>query len=97
MSSTVEEHVLYQIANAQVRQYPYAHIYVENIFPRDYYAALRANWPDQSALISLADTGLFLQKLDRFIKFSSEQVGIFHYVVDRPLLLEVRNESISTF
>ena len=57
MSSIVEEHVLYQIANAPVRQYPYAHIYVENIFPHDYYAALRANWPDQSALISLADTG----------------------------------------
>ena len=36
MSSIVEEHVLYQIANAQVRQYPYAHIYVENIFPHDY-------------------------------------------------------------
>ena len=57
MSSAVEEHVLYQIANAPIREYPYAHIYVENVFPDDFYAALRANWPDQSALISLADTG----------------------------------------
>ena len=57
MSSAVEEHVLYQIANAPIREYPYAHIYVENIFPDDFYAALRANWPDQSALISIADTG----------------------------------------
>ena len=40
-----------------MREYPYAHIYVENIFPEDFYAQLRANWPDQSALISLADTG----------------------------------------
>ncbi len=57
MSSAVEEQVLYQIANAPVREYPYAHIYVENIFPDDYYAQLRANWPDQSALICIADTG----------------------------------------
>src|SRR5450631_2061788 len=57
MFSTAEQHVLYQIANATMREYPYAHIYVENIFPDDFYAALRANWPDASSLISLADTG----------------------------------------
>lgn len=57
MSSSVEEYVLYQIANAPVREYPYAHIYVENVFPDDFYAELRANWPDSSSLVSLADTG----------------------------------------
>ena len=57
MSSTVEEHVLKQISDAPIREYPYAHIYVENIFPAEYYAALRANWPDQSALVCLGDTG----------------------------------------
>lgn len=48
---------MYQIANAPIREYPYAHIYVENIFPDDFYAAMRASWPDQSALITIADTG----------------------------------------
>jgi hypothetical protein len=57
MSSPAEEHVLYQIANATMREYPYAHIYVENVFPDDFYAQLRANWPDASSLVSLADTG----------------------------------------
>lgn len=57
MFSNAEQHVLYQIANAPMRKYPYAHIYVENVFPDDFYTALRANWPDRSALISLADTG----------------------------------------
>ena len=57
MSSAAEEHVLYQIANAPMREYPYAHIYVENVFPDDFYAALRANWPDPSALVSIAETG----------------------------------------
>ena len=57
MSSTVEEHIVYKVANAPVREYPYAHIYVENIFPADFYTALRANWPDESALVCLGDTG----------------------------------------
>jgi hypothetical protein len=57
MFSNAEQHVLYQIANAPMREYPYAHIYVENVFPDDFYAALRANWPDPSALTCLGDTG----------------------------------------
>jgi hypothetical protein len=57
MSSSAEEHVLYQVANAPVREYPYAHIYVENVFPEDFYAELRANWPEASSFVSLADTG----------------------------------------
>lgn len=57
MSSFVEEHVLYQIFNAPIREYPYPHIYVENVFPQDFYAELRRNWPDASAFIPLADTG----------------------------------------
>jgi hypothetical protein len=69
MFSNAEQHVLYQIANAPMREYPYAHIYVENVFPDDFYAALRANWPDPSALISLADTGRVPKGayLERFI------------------------------
>jgi len=57
MSSAVEQHVLYQIANAPMREYPYAHVYVENVFPADFYRGLRENWPDPSSLISIADTG----------------------------------------
>jgi hypothetical protein len=57
MSSAVEEHVIYQIANAPMREYPYPHIYVENIFPDDFYSALRINWPDASTLVSIGDTG----------------------------------------
>jgi hypothetical protein len=57
MSSAVEEHVIYQIANAPLREYPYAHIYIENIFPPDFYAQLRAHWPGPSALTSLAESG----------------------------------------
>lgn len=57
MSSAVEQHVLYQIANAPLREYPYPHIYVESVFPEDFYAEMRRNWPDSSALVSLESTG----------------------------------------
>jgi hypothetical protein len=57
MSSAVEEHVIYQVSNAPMREYPYPHIYVENVFPADFYAQLRANWPDASALVSIPETG----------------------------------------
>jgi hypothetical protein len=69
MSSAVEEQVLYQIENAPIREYPYAHIYVENVFPDDFYAKLRANWPDQSAMISIADTGRVAKDMyrERFV------------------------------
>lgn len=77
MFSSAEEHVFYQIANAPIREYPYAHIYVENIFPDDFYAALRANWPDASSLISLADTGRVPKDTyrERFIMpFTAEEI-----------------------
>lgn len=57
MFSAVEEQVIYQIANAPIRDYPYPHFYVEQVFPDDFYAQLRANWPDSSSLVSLPDTG----------------------------------------
>lgn len=57
MFSGVEEHVIYQIANAPMREYPFPHIYVESVFPPEFYAALRRNWPDSQYLVSLADTG----------------------------------------
>ena len=56
MTTLVEEHVLYRIFNAPVREYPYPHIYVEDVFPDDFYSELRANWPDSSAFKPLAET-----------------------------------------
>lgn len=57
MSSAVEQHAIYQIANAPLREYPYPHIYVESVFPADFYAQLRRNWPTASSLTRLDETG----------------------------------------
>jgi len=57
MYSGVEEHVYYRIANAPIRDYPYPHIYVESVFPDDFYRELRRNWPTAANLVSLESTG----------------------------------------
>lgn len=53
----VEEHVKYRIANAPVRSYPFAHFFVENVFPDEYYRQILANWPGADRFRSLHDTG----------------------------------------
>ncbi len=53
----VQEHVIYAIANALVRPYPYPHIYVENVFPEDFYRRLRTSWPDARHFVTLSATG----------------------------------------
>ena len=57
MFSGVDEHVIYQISNAAMREYPYPHIYVDSVFPADFYAALRRYWPGSENLVSIGDTG----------------------------------------
>jgi len=55
-----ELQVLYNIGNAPVREYPYPHIYVADVFPADFYAEMRRNLPPQSALKSLSELGRVL-------------------------------------
>jgi hypothetical protein len=57
MSSAVEQYVIYQIANAPLREHPFPHLYVESVFPDEFYRAMRSHWPGSSSLISLAKTG----------------------------------------
>ncbi|MGH8617884.1 MAG: hypothetical protein ACREUW_09345 [Burkholderiales bacterium] len=57
MSSFAEEHVLYRIANAVLREHPYPHLYVEDVFPADYYSAMRAHWPGTESLHTLDQYG----------------------------------------
>lgn len=57
MSSAADLHALYRIANAPVREYPFPHIVVPDVFPDDFYRELRAHLPEQSALKTLGALG----------------------------------------
>lgn len=56
MFSDVRHYVQYQIMNAPLRVYPTQHIYVEQIFPPDFYKRLLDALPDDSAYMRLVDT-----------------------------------------
>jgi hypothetical protein len=57
MFSAARLHAIYKIANAQVRHYPFAHIYVPEIFPESFYREMRRNLPPNDGYIELRSTG----------------------------------------
>jgi hypothetical protein len=57
MSSGVDLHVLYKVANAPVRVYPFPHIYVRDVFPPDFYRKLRECLPPAGAYRDLKALG----------------------------------------
>lgn len=50
-------HALYRILNTPVRPWPHRHLFVEDVFPSDFYAELRRNMPAAEAYSPLASTG----------------------------------------
>lgn len=57
MSSAAKLQALYRIGNAEMRPYPYPHLYVEDVFPDGFYRRLRDCLPPAAAYRSLAETG----------------------------------------
>src|SRR5262245_41919150 len=56
-SSDVDLYVQYRVANAPMREFPYPHLYVRDIFPEDFYVRLRANLPSEEHLRTLTSLG----------------------------------------
>ena len=53
----VDLEVQYRIVNTPVREFPYPHILVHDVFPADFYRELCANLPEKSALTTLGKLG----------------------------------------
>lgn len=45
MSSSAEMQLAYRVGNAPIHNFPFPHIYVENVFPHDFYRRLREHLP----------------------------------------------------
>lgn len=67
MSSALEAQLVYNVANAPLRPFPYPHIYVPQVFPADYYAELQANIPDPEAMYPIADVRPVRGYKERFV------------------------------
>ena len=57
MSSSVELDVLYRVGNTPMRTYPFPHVYVPEVFPAEYYAALQRNLPAPEQMKPLESRG----------------------------------------
>lgn len=55
MSSSADLQIIYRIMNAQLRAFPFPHLYVPHIFPADYYRALLTQLPAPEAMVSLSE------------------------------------------
>lgn len=63
----VEEHVKYRIANTPVREYPFPHFFVENVFPDEYYRRILELWPGEEYFRSIAETNRTSGYAERFV------------------------------
>ncbi len=57
MDPDVEQHVMYGIGNAPIRNYPYPHFYLENVFPDAFYREILDHLPELEVLHSHVETG----------------------------------------
>lgn len=67
-----ELHVAYKVANATINTFPYPHIYVENIFPQDFYDEIQQNMPESSDMIPIEQARSVKGYKERFILELSE-------------------------
>ena len=52
--SCIQACLTYSLANADVRQWPFPHVYIENVFPDDFYAGLMNTMPTQSDYVPIS-------------------------------------------
>ncbi len=55
--NNIEEHLIKKILNTKVDQAPFEHVFIENIFPNDFYEQLVNNLPNLSEYTAIKDTG----------------------------------------
>jgi len=53
----IEEHLIKKILNTTVDHMPFDHVFIENIFPDDFYEKLVKNLPNLSEYTAIKDTG----------------------------------------
>jgi hypothetical protein len=56
-ASSTELEVIYRIANAPMRTYPFPHFFLRDVFPADYYRELLAHLPGPETMHSLMSAG----------------------------------------
>jgi len=53
----IEQALIYRVTNATVYDYPYPHVYIQDIFPADYYQEILDHLPADEHYVCISDTG----------------------------------------
>lgn len=67
MFSDVEMQLTYKVGNAPINMFPYPHIYVNDVFPPDYYEKIQQNLPDPQAMIPIEQARPVKGYKERFV------------------------------
>lgn len=66
-ASELEAALVYGVANARTRTFPYPHIYVPDVFPAEFYRDLQRNMPDPSAMLPIEEARPVKGYKERFV------------------------------
>jgi hypothetical protein len=55
MFSDVEMKLAYKLGNANINMFPYPHLYLENIFPSDFYKKIQENLPRSEEMLPIEE------------------------------------------
>lgn len=67
MFSGAELEMAYKVANANVKLFPYPHLYIENVFSENFYKDLQKNIPDPEAMIPIGEARPVKGYNERFV------------------------------
>ena len=67
MKPETEVQLAYQVMNSPIRMYPYPHIYVEDVFPADFYDELQRNIPHPDSMLPIAQVRPVKGYKERFV------------------------------
>ena len=73
LHSEAELQLVYKFANARILGFPYPHLYIPDIFPKDFYQAIQQSMPDPSAMIPIEQARPVKGYKERYVLEMSER------------------------
>ena len=74
MFSEVTSHMIYQVINTPIREYPYPHFFNTNVFPQNFYAEIMKHMPEENKYETLKEQDLIKIPDDELKKFKRRGV-----------------------
>ena len=74
MFSNVTSHLIYQVLNASIREYPFPHFFNTDVFPKNFYDEIMKHMPDENDYQTLNEQGLVIVPTEDVEKFRRRSV-----------------------